>query len=149
VSKFDQAAYLLDRCLRLASPHLEREYEIVQQLAKQEPTENAAEPIVDHKLAAARLTGYYGATFDMLNNQSEWFELLSGEEPKGLRDVLVHHSGLTKFECQKENADAPSRYVEAFIGTMERKKTIWSKRCGRWLLDGSNFSSGLSCTRRI
>jgi hypothetical protein len=37
----------------------------VQQLAEQEPTENAAEPIVDHELAAARLTGYYGAAFDM------------------------------------------------------------------------------------
>jgi hypothetical protein len=65
VSKFDRAEFLLDRCLRLASPHLEREYEIVQQLAEQEPTENAAEPIVDHELAAARLTGYYGAAFDM------------------------------------------------------------------------------------
>ena len=52
VSKFDRAAYLLDRCLRLASRHLEREYEIAQQRAKQEPTENAAEPIVDYELAA-------------------------------------------------------------------------------------------------
>jgi hypothetical protein len=168
-SKFDRAAYLLDRCLRTATPHLEREYEIVQQLAKEESIENAAEPIVDHKLTSAKLTGYHGAAYDMplyfdlmlfylrieadsyaslssflyppieererriddksfrshrawfqthedfdatyasiLKNQSEWFELLSGEDPKGLRDVLVHHSGVTKFEWVK-NVDSPWR----------------------------------------
>jgi len=170
VLKFDRAAHLLDRCLRLVSPHLEKEYEIMKQIAKQEPTENAAEPMVDHTLAAARLTGYQGVAFDLplyfdlmlfylriqadsytslssflyppvekpemriddksfrshrawfqkhkdfdgpyasiLNNRSEWFESLSGEDPKGLRDVLVHHGGVTKFEWEKQNADTPWR----------------------------------------
>jgi hypothetical protein len=55
----------------------------------------------------ARHKDFDAAYASILDDHFEWFELLSGKDPKGLRDVLVHHSGVTKYEWVKENADSP------------------------------------------
>jgi hypothetical protein len=43
----------------------------------------------------------------ILKAHNKWFDTLSGEEPKGLRDVLVHHSGITQYSWEKQGPDAP------------------------------------------
>ena len=65
VSKFDRAAHHVDRCLKKATPYLEKEYKIARNLAEQKDAGNAAGPIIDYELTAAKLTAYHGSGFDL------------------------------------------------------------------------------------
>jgi hypothetical protein len=45
--------------------------------------------------------GFDPAYRAILLANSEWFDLLSGENPKGLRDVIVHHKGMLQIAWSK------------------------------------------------
>jgi hypothetical protein len=172
VEKFDRAAYLIDRCRKVATPWLQRQYDLMQNVIEREARgETVEDQIIDPELAAAKLTGYHGSGYDLplyfdlllfylriqadahaslgsflypprdegriddgsfrehrkwftdkrqkdypdyasiLKTHNKWFDTLSGEEPgkepKGLRDVLVHHSGVTQYTWEKQGPDAP------------------------------------------
>jgi hypothetical protein len=49
-----------------------------------------------------------GRYAEILQANLHWFNILAGgQEPKGLRDVLVHHGGFTQYSWFKNGPDAP------------------------------------------
>jgi hypothetical protein len=42
----------------------------------------------------------------ILCDNNKWCDTLSGEDPKGLRDVLLHDGGAMEFAREKQNPEA-------------------------------------------